>query len=66
MIVGWLLGTRSARAELAQTDRNGRIRALDLKGDLVEIRSGLAGGERAIVDPPARLRDGMKVKVAGE
>ena len=35
-------------------------------GDLVEIGSGLAGGERAILEPPARLRDGMKVKVAGE
>jgi RND family efflux transporter MFP subunit len=35
-------------------------------GDLVEIDAGLAGGERAIIDPPARLRDGAKVVVAGE
>jgi len=32
-------------------------------GDLVEIESGLAGGERAILDPPAKLRDGSRVAV---
>ena len=51
--------------------RDGRAAAVPVTlgakfGDLVEIRSGLAGGERAILDPPARLREGMKVKVAGE
>jgi multidrug efflux pump subunit AcrA (membrane-fusion protein) len=35
-------------------------------GDLVEIDSGLAGGERAILDPPPRLRDGSRVTVAEE
>jgi multidrug efflux pump subunit AcrA (membrane-fusion protein) len=33
-------------------------------GDLVVIDAGLTGGERAILDPPARLRDGAKVTVA--
>jgi len=35
-------------------------------GDLVEIRKGLAGGERAILDPPPKLRDGSRVTVAEE
>ncbi|HEY5997841.1 MAG TPA: efflux RND transporter periplasmic adaptor subunit [bacterium] len=49
--------------------RDGRAAAVTVTpgpklGDMVEIRSGLAGGERAILDPPARLRDGDKVTVA--
>ena len=49
--------------------KNGRAAAVAVKkgaalGDLVEIASGLTGGERAILDPPARLRDGAKVTVA--
>jgi len=35
-------------------------------GDLVEIDAGLKGGERAILDPPAKLRDGSQVTVAEE
>lgn len=35
-------------------------------GDLVEIAAGLAGGERAILDPPPMLRDGSRVAVAEE
>ena len=35
-------------------------------GDLVVIDAGLAGGERAILDPPAKLRDGSRVTVAEE
>jgi RND family efflux transporter MFP subunit len=51
--------------------RDGRAAAVAVTvgaklGDLVEIDAGLAGGERAILDPPSRLRDGMKVKVAEE
>lgn len=49
--------------------RDGRAAAVTVKvgaklGDLVEIDAGLAGGERAILDPPAKLRDGAKVTVA--
>jgi multidrug efflux pump subunit AcrA (membrane-fusion protein) len=49
--------------------RDGRAAAVTVTpgaklGDMVEIGSGLAGGERAILDPPARLRDGDKVTVA--
>jgi RND family efflux transporter MFP subunit len=32
-------------------------------GDLFEIRSGLAGGEIVVLDPPERLRDGGRVKI---
>jgi RND family efflux transporter MFP subunit len=33
-------------------------------GDRVEIRSGLAGGERVVVGPPAGLAEGLKVRPA--
>jgi hypothetical protein len=33
------------------------------RGERVEIRQGLAGGESLVVQPPATLRDGTKVKV---
>jgi RND family efflux transporter MFP subunit len=33
------------------------------RGENVEIRSGLAGGERVVLDPAARLRDGSRVRV---
>jgi RND family efflux transporter MFP subunit len=33
------------------------------RGDRVEIRSGLSGGESVILDPPAGLKDGAKVRV---
>jgi RND family efflux transporter MFP subunit len=35
-------------------------------GEFVEISAGLTGGERAILDPPPRLRDGSRVAVAEE
>jgi len=28
-----------------------------------EIRSGLSGGERVVVDPPADLADGRRIRV---
>ncbi|HYM80864.1 MAG TPA: efflux RND transporter periplasmic adaptor subunit [Candidatus Limnocylindria bacterium] len=33
------------------------------RGDRVEIRSGLSGGENLVVNPPADLEDGAKVRV---
>lgn len=33
-------------------------------GDRVEVRSGLAGGERVVVQPPPGLKDGLRVKAA--
>src|SRR5262249_37390057 len=33
------------------------------RGDRVEIRSGLSGGESVILDPPAGLKDGARVRV---
>jgi HlyD family secretion protein len=35
-------------------------------GKTVELRDGLAGGDRIVMSPPAVLRDGSKVKVAAE
>jgi RND family efflux transporter MFP subunit len=35
------------------------------RNDQVEIRSGLAGGESVVVSPPAALKDGARVRVAG-
>jgi len=36
------------------------------RGDRVEIRSGLEGGEQLIVAPPAGLKDGAKVRVRSQ
>jgi hypothetical protein len=49
--------------------RDGRAGAVPVKtgaalGEFVQLDAGLAGGERAILDPPARLRDGARVTVA--
>lgn len=51
--------------------KDGRAAAVAVKagaalGDLVEIDAGLQGGERAILDPPAKLRDGSRATVAEE
>jgi len=51
--------------------KNGRAAAVAVKtgatlGEFIEIDTGLAGGERAILDPPPRLRDGSRVTVAEE
>jgi len=35
------------------------------RNDRMEIRQGLAGGESLVLQPPATLRDGIEVKVAG-
>jgi multidrug efflux pump subunit AcrA (membrane-fusion protein) len=32
-------------------------------GDRVEIRRGLQGGERIVIEPPAGLEEGMKVRI---
>jgi HlyD family secretion protein len=35
------------------------------RGDRIEVRQGLSGGETLVLDPPADLKDGIKVKLAG-
>jgi RND family efflux transporter MFP subunit len=35
-------------------------------GDMTVVLSGLSGGERVVISPPTTLRDGARVKVAGE
>jgi RND family efflux transporter MFP subunit len=45
-----------------------RRRTVDVgptRGDRVEVRQGLSGGETLVLDPPAALKDGSKVKLSG-
>ena len=35
------------------------------RGDRIEVRQGLSGGETLVLDPPATLKAGSKVKLAG-
>jgi RND family efflux transporter MFP subunit len=51
---------------LVENDRATR-RAVELgteRGEDIEIRKGLEGGERVVLDPPASLKDGAAVRVA--
>jgi RND family efflux transporter MFP subunit len=48
---------------------NGKVRqqAVDVgpaRGDRIEVRQGLLGGESLVLSPPAGLKDGIKVKLA--
>jgi RND family efflux transporter MFP subunit len=36
------------------------------RGERVEIRSGLQGGEQVILEPPAQLKDGARVRVRSD
>jgi RND family efflux transporter MFP subunit len=47
---------------------SGRVRSRavttgEKRGEMIEIRDGLSGGERVIVEPPAGLADGGKIRV---
>jgi len=49
---------------------NGRVAGRGVEvgpahGDQVEIRKGLSGGESVVVDPPAGIRDGARVRATG-
>jgi RND family efflux transporter MFP subunit len=35
-------------------------------GDMVEIKSGAASGDRVVLNPPERLKNGSRVKIAGQ
>ncbi len=35
-------------------------------GEMVEIRSGAASGDRVVLDPPERLKDGSRVRITGQ
>ncbi len=35
-------------------------------GDMVEIKSGASSGDRVVLDPPERLKDGSRVKITGQ
>jgi hypothetical protein len=44
-----------------------RQQAVDVgpaRGDRIEVRQGLLGGESLVLTPPAGLKDGSKVKLA--
>jgi len=48
---------------------NGKVRqqAVDVgpaRGDRIEVRQGLLGGESLVLSPPAALKDGSRVKLA--
>jgi RND family efflux transporter MFP subunit len=49
---------------------NGRVAAREVEigpahGDRVEIRKGLSGGESVVVDPPAGIKNGARVRATG-
>ena len=49
---------------------NGKVtaRSVDLgpaRDDHIEVRSGLSGGESVVVQPPANLRNGARVRIVG-
>jgi hypothetical protein len=50
---------------VVQADRAERraVRTAALDGERAELASGLTPGERVIVDPPAELKNGSKVRV---
>jgi RND family efflux transporter MFP subunit len=57
----------SARVWVVENDGKVSARTVEVGravGDRVEIRSGLAGGERVVVVPPPGLKDGLRVKAA--
>ncbi|WP_010543929.1 efflux RND transporter periplasmic adaptor subunit [Sphingomonas elodea] len=58
---------REGRVWVAQTDRARRVAVQTgiEGGDMVEVRAGIAPGTCVLVDPPATLADGARVKVAG-
>jgi multidrug efflux pump subunit AcrA (membrane-fusion protein) len=33
-------------------------------GDMVEIKDGLKPGEKIVISPPSKLRDGSRIKLA--
>jgi hypothetical protein len=35
------------------------------RGEQIDVRSGLSGGERVVLEPPQDLDDGARVRVAG-
>jgi RND family efflux transporter MFP subunit len=61
---------RAAEGTRVWVVENGRAssRGVELgatRGDQVEIRSGLAGGESVVLGPPAGLKNGMRVRASG-
>ena len=54
---------------LVNADNTVSVRKIELgvtDGDRVEVRSGLAPGDRIVIDGADKLRDGAKINVRGE
>lgn len=61
---------RAAGGTYAWTIEDGKAHRVtvdvgDTRGERVEIRQGLAGGETLVLDPPATLREGMPTRADG-
>ena len=61
---------RSANGASVWVVENGTVRRVSVdpgtaRGDRLEIRQGLSGGESLVLEPPASLKDGAKVEVEG-
>jgi RND family efflux transporter MFP subunit len=61
--------TREGRSEVWVVEDGSVRRAwVDVgpaRGDRIEVRQGLSGGETLVLDPPSTLKDGAKVRIAG-
>jgi RND family efflux transporter MFP subunit len=61
---------QSANGASVWVVENGTVRRVSVdpgtaRGDRLEIRHGLSGGESLVLEPPASLKDGAKVEVQG-
>ena len=61
---------QSANGASVWVVENGAVRRVSVdpgatRGDRLEIRQGLSGGESLVLEPPASLKDGAKVEVQG-
>lgn len=61
---------QSANGASVWVVENGTVRRVSVdpgtaRGDRLEIRQGLSGGESLVLEPPASLKDGAKVEVEG-
>jgi hypothetical protein len=54
--VVWVVSEGLARAVTVETGPE--------RGDQIEVRQGLAGGESVVLQPPADLKDGARVRAA--
>lgn len=61
---------RSAEGAAVWVVEDGAVRRVSVdvgeaRGERLEVRKGLSGGENLVLEPPAGLKDGLKVRVEG-